>query len=181
MSSLASSIGSLVIFCDSSFHCKNNEESIVLNFAKQLFINDGCEHFFKVIFTCSDPISRQYAGLLATKVFVRLFKLYASFDLKEMGDLQVTKDIKEGIDTFLSNCFLVMNDKMCLKNWTKLESFFKMLLDIATCCMTAAQYFMEATDIIADLIDFMLGNKSPRMANVEDKRTSMGGTVPPPF
>ena len=81
----------------------------------------------------------------------------------------------------MTNCLMVMNDKICLKNWTKLEFFLKMLLDIATSCMTAAQYFMESTDIIADLIDFMLGNKSPRMTNVEEKRTSMGGTVPPPF
>lgn len=81
----------------------------------------------------------------------------------------------------MTNCLLALNDKECLKNWTKLEYFFKMLYDIGTSCITAAQYFMESTDIIADLIDFMLGNKSPRMVNVEDKRTSMGGTIPPPF
>ena len=37
-------------------------------------------------------------------------------------------------------------------------------------------------DVIADLIDLVLGNASPRMAGVAEKRVSMGGSViPPPF
>ena len=37
-------------------------------------------------------------------------------------------------------------------------------------------------DVIADLIDFVLGNSSPRMAGVADKRVNMGGTLTgPPF
>ena len=56
-----------------------------------------------------------------------------------------------------------------------------MLLDIGTSCTTAAQFLLERSDIISDLIDFMLGNKSPRAQNLADKRTAMGGSVPPPF
>ena len=37
------------------------------------------------------------------------------------------------------------------------------------------------SDIISDLIDFMLGHKSPRAAAETEKRTTMGGAVPPPF
>ena len=56
-----------------------------------------------------------------------------------------------------------------------------MLLDIAKSCTTAAQFMLERSDIISDLIDFMLGHKSPRAQNEIEKRTTMGGAVPPPF
>lgn len=57
---------------------------------------------------------------------------------------------------------IIMHDKDCLKNWAKLECFFEMLNEITSSCVTAAQYMLERSDVIADLIDFMLGNKSPR-------------------
>lgn len=40
---------------------------------------------------------------------------------------------------------------------------------------------LERSDIISDLIDFMLGNKSPRAQAEREVRTAMGGTFPPPF
>ena len=40
---------------------------------------------------------------------------------------------------------------------------------------------LERSDIISDLIDFILGNKSPRAAKETEKRTAMGGTVTPNF
>mgnify|MGYP001069342161 CR=1 FL=1 len=40
---------------------------------------------------------------------------------------------------------------------------------------------MDSGDVIADLIDFMLGANSPRALNELAPRISMGGTVPPPF
>jgi len=55
------------------------------------------------------------------------------------------------------------------------------LLDIGKSCLTATQHMLERSDIIADLIDFMLGHKSPRAAGETEKRTTMGGAVPPPF
>lgn len=38
-------------------------------------------------------------------------------------------------------------------------------------------WLLSKFDIVADLIDFMLGNKSPRAANEKEKRISMGGNV----
>ena len=84
----------------------------------------------------------------------------------------------------------VLHDTECLKNWAKHEHFFEMFYDIITCCNTAAQFMLEEYDVIADLIDFILGNKSPRVVSInrtdsssplEKPRTAMGGTVTPPF
>mmetsp|Transcript_6475 Transcript_6475/g.10989 ORF Transcript_6475/g.10989 Transcript_6475/m.10989 type:complete len:299 (+) Transcript_6475:236-1132(+) len=40
---------------------------------------------------------------------------------------------------------------------------------------------MEKSDLVADLIDFMLGSSSPRAQQRQEKRVTMGGTVQPPF
>jgi hypothetical protein len=40
---------------------------------------------------------------------------------------------------------------------------------------------IEKSDLISDLIDFILGNKSPRAAQETEKRLTMGGVVQPPF
>ena len=63
----------------------------------------------------------------------------------------------------------------------KLESYFKFLSNIATSSVSAAHHFLERSDAIADIIDFILGNNSPRMTDVVEKRVAMGGTSPPPF
>jgi len=38
-------------------------------------------------------------------------------------------------------------------------------------------WLLQKFDIVADLIDFMLGSKSPRAANEKEKRISMGGSA----
>lgn len=63
----------------------------------------------------------------------------------------------------------------------KLESYFKFLNTIATSSVSAAHHFLERSDAISDIIDFMLGNSSPRMTETTEKRVAMGGTSPPPF
>ena len=36
---------------------------------------------------------------------------------------------------------------------------------------------LEKFDLVADLADFMLGDKSPRLANEKENRVSMGGST----
>lgn len=87
MAGIANHVGSILTFSDSAFACKNNGSSIILNFATKYFLDDGLSHFFKVMFTCTDPVSRQNMGLLASKLMIRLFKLYGDFNMEEMKDL----------------------------------------------------------------------------------------------
>ena len=62
------------------------------------------------------------------------------------------------------------------------EEFFRMLFEIAKSSVTASQAIMESSqDMISDLIDFTLGNTSPRVLAGGEKRVAMGGTIPPPF
>lgn len=76
---------------------------------------------------------------------------------------------------------MALMDKECQRNAIKLEHFFKFLCIIAQSSISAAQFFLERSDAISDLIDFMLGNSSPRVTEKTEKRVAMGGAVPPPF
>jgi hypothetical protein len=58
ISSLVNHLGSILTFSDSAFSCKTNEESLVLDFAKKYFLDDGGNHFFNLMFKCSDSTSR---------------------------------------------------------------------------------------------------------------------------
>ena len=148
---------------------------------KETYLADACGHFLKIMFTCTDAISRQYIARSTALAISRLFKLYAECDAEARANDEKVKDIYATLDTFMNHCLEALKDKECLRSWTRLEWYFKMLLEIGTCCTTAAQYLLERSDIISDLIDFMLGNKSPRAAREAEKRTAMGGSVEPPF
>lgn len=56
-----------------------------------------------------------------------------------------------------------------------------MLLLLTTSTFAGAQLIMDRSDMISDLIDFILGNKSPRAAYEIEKRPAMGGVVQAPF
>lgn len=181
LSSTAGYLSSILTFSDSRFSLKNKQPSLVVKFAKQFFLDDCCEHFFKIMFTCTDATSRRQAGAAASRVMVRLFKLYADCDPGLRENSELVQDVYKTADTFLSLCMTALQDKECLRNWTRLECFFEMLYEISTSCVTAAQHMMDRSDVISDLIDFMLGNKSPRALAEGEKRVAMGGTIPPPF
>ena len=180
MSDITNSVGTILTFSDSGYAVKRGDTSIVNEYVKSTYIADSCQHLFKVMFTCSDAASRQHMGKHTSHAISRLFRLYGECDL-EARALEHVKDIHTTLETFMDLCLVALQDKDCLKNWAKLESYFKMLLDIGSSCTTAAQFLLERSDIISDLIDFVLGNKSPRAQNLADKRTAMGGSVPPPF
>jgi hypothetical protein len=77
--------------------------------------------------------------------------------------------------------FNALKDKECQRNWTKLEAYFDTLLNISTSSLSATQIVLDHYDLITDLIDFILGNKSPRAADETEKRLTMGGVISPPF
>lgn len=49
-----------------------------------------------------------------------------------------------------------------------------MINEIGSAGQGQAHYFLTKFDIVVELIDFMLGNKSPRAIENNDKRPNMG-------
>lgn len=181
ISDFGSSFESLLLFCDSSFNLESGESSLIAHFVKEFLLADSCQHFFKIMFTCTSVVSRKYAGLVAGKAISRLIRIYHDCKPELRDTVEGIKEVKETYTKVIDLAMVALMDKECQRNANKLESFFKMLNTIATSSVSAAQHFLERSDAIADLIDFMLGNASPRVVNSTEKRVAMGGTVPPPF
>jgi hypothetical protein len=181
ISDFASNFETLLLFCDSSFTLESGEKSLIAHFVKEYLLADDCQHFFKIMFTCTSIVSRKYAGAIAGKAVSRLIRLYNDCKPELRDTVEGIKEVKETYTKVIDLAMVALMDKECQRNAIKLASFFEMLNTIATSSISAAQHFLERSDAIADLIDFMLGNASPRVANSTEKRAGMGGTVPPPF
>jgi hypothetical protein len=181
ISDFGSSFESLLIFCDAPFNLEAGEKSVVADFVQEFLLADSCQHFFKIMFTCTTLVSRKYAGLVAGKAVSRLIRLYHDCKPELRETVEGIQEVKETYTKAIDLAMLALMDKECQRNASKLANFFEMLNAIATSSVSAAQHFLERSDAITDLIDFMLGYASPRVANSTEKRVGMGGTVPPPF
>jgi hypothetical protein len=190
LATISNSMGTILTFSDSQYFLTSGTPSIVVTFVRKYLLEDSCQHFFKIMFQCSDQTSRNHAGKLASKAIVRLFKLYADCIPTSRESVDTVKDVFQVLSTFMGMQMTILHDDDCLRSWARLECFFDMLHEITTSCLTAAQCMLEWSDVIADLIDFMLGNKSPRAQQqksvepsspTQKARTAMGGTVAPPF
>lgn len=146
-----------------------------------MLIDDRGAHFFNIMFNCTDHNSRDNVGKLVQHSIVRLIKLYDDCDLELRDSCEQVKEVKDTIDVSLDIIFNELKEKQCHKAWTKLEAYFDMLLGIVTSCFAAVQTVLDRSDLISDLIDFILGNKSPRAAHETEKRATMGGVVQAPF
>ena len=112
---------------------------------------------------------------------VRCIKLYADCNQELRDNNELVKDLYFSIDSAIAMLFEALKQKECHRAWTKLEAYFDMLYEIGASSVTAAQWILDRTDAISDLIDFLLGNKSPRAVHETEKRVIMGGTIVPPF
>jgi hypothetical protein len=174
-------VGSIITFSDSRHSLKGGATSTVANFLLRVLLDDNGEHFLKIMFTCTDASSRKHAGKLVGRALSRLFKLYADCEPAARESQEPVKDVYACLDAAMQLCLVALQDKECQRNWTRLGSYLEMLKEVVSSSVTAAQYLLDRSDAIADLLDFTLGNKSPRALHSSEKRPAMGGTVPPPF
>ena len=170
------SAATIMTFCDSRFYLSENISSIVGEFLKQFLIDDAGAHFFKIMFTCYDAHSRLNCGKLVASAVTRMIKLYDEFTDEDL-DKPAFQEVKTVIDQSLDILFNVLKTKECMKAWNKLEGYFNMLNEIGSACFASRQILMERSDIITDLVDFILGNKSPKAKDEPEKRPIMGGVV----
>lgn len=62
ISDIATALDSLLIFCDSPFHMESGHKSLVVEFVNEYMLKDNCQHFFKIMFTCTSISARRYAS-----------------------------------------------------------------------------------------------------------------------
>lgn len=178
---IVTSAGSIMTFCDSKHALKEGKDSHVLVFLNKFLLDDAGAHFLNIMFFCTDATSRNQCGKLISQAVTRLIKLYTDCTQEQKETCQKVIDVKNCIDSCIKVLYGALLTKECQRNWTKLVNYFEMLKTIGTSCFAATQLLLDYSDIISDLIDFFLGNNSPRAAHEIEKRPVMGGTIQPAF
>ena len=79
--------------------------------------------------------------------------------------------MKQAADNLLIKCIKALPTQDVQKNWSRLENFFKMIYDIATAGKLQVDLLMTKFDIVVEIIDFILGSKSPLAVQRGEKRT----------
>ena len=97
ISDISSSLQSVITFCDSSYALSRGDESLLLEFLDRCFLNDNCQHFYKIMFDCGDKTSRFYIGKITAFVLNKAFQLYDESDNKLAPKLIQLKEAAESI------------------------------------------------------------------------------------
>ena len=90
------------------------------------------------MWTCTDASTRNYVGQVAARATIRLFRLCAECDEQSRSNVEAVKNACKVLDSFMDQLLQSLKLAECQRNWTRLENFFRMLLDIATSSLTAA-------------------------------------------
>lgn len=91
-------LGGILTFADSQHHVRAGSSSVVVGLVKKYYFEDASQHFFAIMFTCSDASSRTHVGSFTQKVISRLFRLYDDFTAEERETLDTVKEIYSTID-----------------------------------------------------------------------------------
>ncbi len=86
-------------------------------------------------------------------------------------------DLQESVEKLLYYIIIALQTSECQKNWMRLDNYLKMIYEIGIGGRMQVNYLLKEFDIIVDLIDFMLGNKSPLAIQRGEKRTNMGSSM----
>lgn len=154
-----------------------------IEFMKGILANEA-SYVSEILLNCPDKQAREAIAKLLAKVVNRLFVIEKDY-LYEMEVTEVegsssdktekimhkTERNKSLAITFLNICINLIHTQ-CAKNWMKFDQFFQLLRDIAKGGEAQVE-FMFSRNMIAVLLDFYLGQKSP-LCIPNDKRYQMG-------
>lgn len=164
---------SYVNYCSTS-----RPTTILVDFIKKHYLEDGCKNFFELMFVCSDSSTRMYIARLTAKLVNRCFVIHGlcSENPKDAGceRLQV---LYKTLDELMGFLMRKLMDTECHKNWSRLNNYFTLLLDIAQGGRYQTLYMLKNYNFVVDICDIMLQDKSPKAALETEKRVAMGGSV----
>lgn len=80
----------------------NEGPSVLVEFINEIFLNDQCTYFFKLMFTCTDSASRLYCGKVAANVINKAFRIYGILSQGENAEKNLAnpklQTLKEALD-----------------------------------------------------------------------------------
>ena len=124
MNDITSSFGSIIQFCDSHYSLTRGDDSLLLEFVNNAYLNDNCQRFFNIMFTCTDKTSRYYIGRMTSTLINKVFSIYGSAEDKEAPKLAA---LSAATDNLLSKIVKALSTQECQKNWTRLDNYVKMI------------------------------------------------------
>jgi len=132
MSDITSSLQTIFTFSDSAFTLNRGDPSLMLEFMKSAYLEDGFVNFFNIMFDCSDKTSRFYIGRVTSILINKIYHLYQDAVDKGQTLSEALMELKETADSFVVVLVKSLKSPECSKNWSKIEQFLKMIYDIAT-------------------------------------------------
>jgi hypothetical protein len=180
MHPIQDSMTSILTFSDSYVSFANESEpSVILDCIQRTYLDDNCEYFFEIMFKCVDQQARDYIGKLTASVFNKAMRIYGICSQDpEQKDKPKVVQLGKMIDEFMTKCILVLQTKDFQKSWSRFKQYLEFLCQVGTGGSFQTQWLLSKFDIIADLLDFVMQDKSPRAAKEDEARISMGGQVP---
>jgi len=183
MAPISEAICSILTFTESHVaYCSTNKPTtLLLDFIKTHYLEDGCKNLFQLMFVCNDMSTRMYIAKITAKVINKCFIIYGVCSEGKDKDHPRIQELYAALDEVMGFIFHKLMDPECQKNWSRLANYFNMLNDIAQGGKYQTQYILEKFDFVVDICDLMLGQKSPKVAKETEKRVSMGGQIATPF
>jgi hypothetical protein len=98
LSDTVTNLSGILTFADSQHMIRAGKPSVVVGLVKKYYFEDASQHFFNIMFSCTDASSRTHIGSFTQKVISRLFRLYDDFTPEERETIDTVKEIYTTID-----------------------------------------------------------------------------------
>lgn len=175
---IADSLCNVLVFTESHItYCSNNATSLLVNYIRKYYLEDGCKNFFDVCFTCSELSTRMQVVNVTQKLVDRAFDIYGNLLLSKHSEHPRTVELGSVVTELMGFLFNKLTDRECHKNWSRLENYFTLLFYIVSTNEFACAHVLRNFNFVVDICDVMLGQKSPKAAQEKERRIAMGGTV----
>ena len=177
---ISESMSTIFTFSDSfvSFVSKHEEPSILCEFIQRFYLEDKCKYLFEIMFNCPDAQARFNIGRVTSNVINKAFRIVGICSEKEEErEHPKVVQIREAIEEFMNLVLTTMHERECQKNWNRLVNFYTMISDIGTGGKYQTEYMLKRGDVVVDLCDIMLQQKSPKALDEPERRVEMGGSV----
>jgi hypothetical protein len=159
MSDITTSLQSIFTFCDSPYSL-TKDPSLLKGFIETYYLDDQCKHFLNIMFDCSDKTSRFYSGRLTTIVINKAYQVVKDSLAKGTHQSDRLAELKTLADTLVITLVKSLRTQECMKNWTKLEQYLKILYDVAM--DGNSEIYLKKFEIVATLLDVILSQCNSR-------------------
>lgn len=151
--------------------------TILVDFINEYYLKDSLANFWELMFVCQDEPTRMQIAKFTARLINRAFIIWGRCAEQHGKENERLVQLWSTLDSLMKNLVYKLMDSQCHKNWSRLQNYFSLLLQIATGGRYQTEYMLSNFNLVVDICDLMLGDKSPKAKLETEKRVSMGGSV----